>query len=207
MYLFALGFFTFRYLIKKSIGLLRNNSLTKKVLKLFLVFFISLFISFVFIPKNYFEPMNYTNIILTPISEASNSNRTEVWLNEIIIDQSKLDLKSIDISSGWVYKDGAIVSMSGNINPQKLNVSSKSSIELVFGKHAWSGKVEIYNGSTQIINLHSENPSEKSVRIAESSRSNDNFIKLAAYSVCVSVLSMILLIIFSFFKKILLKRK
>lgn len=206
-YLFALSLFVFRYLIKKSIGSIRGNSLSKKVRKMFLVIFISLFISFVFIPKNYFNGINYTDIILTPISEASELNGTEVWLNEIIIDESKLDLESIDISSGWIYKDGAIVSTGGNINPQKLIISFKKSIDLVFGKHAWSGKVEIYNGDTQIINLYSEISSEESVSLAESSRSNNNLIKLLAYSVCVSFLSMIFLILVSFLKKTILSNR
>lgn len=206
-YLFILSFFIFRYLINKSLSLLINNQSLKKLLKVLLVVILSFIILNIAIPKENLEPMKYTSITLTPVNSNSETNKNEIWLNKIIIDQRELNIQGIELSSGWVYKEGSIVSSGINHNPQILELSYKSDIQLVFGKHEWSGKVEINNEVSQIIDLNAKTPSQESIIINLQERSESKFLSLTVDIVFISLLSMILLILFSLFKSTILSNR
>lgn len=207
IYLFILSFLVIGYLVNKSLILAANNQSFKKVLKVFLVVLLSFIILNIAIPKNFLEPMKYTSIILTPINKNTETNRNEVWLNKIILDQHELNLQKIEVSSGWVFKEGSIVSASNNHNPQILELSFKNDIKLVFGKHEWSGEVEIDNGVSQIIDLNAKSPSEETIITTLSERSGSKILRLTTDIVFISLLSMILIILFSLFKGTILSNR
>ncbi|WP_019915136.1 hypothetical protein [Paenibacillus sp. HW567] len=206
-YLIVFSFFVIGYLIRKSINSMTNNQTFKKVLKLLLVVLISFFTLIVIIPQSFFDPMKYTSITLNPKSTTIQTNRNEVWLKRIIIDDNDINIQKINVSNGWIYKEGSIVSTGGNHNPQMLNLSFKKDVQLIFGKHEWSGKVEINNGVPHTINLNSKTPSEEIIRITKSNRLKSNLPKLIAYIISIALLSISLLIALSFFRRIVLSNR
>lgn len=68
----------------------------------------------------------------------------EVWLNEIKVDGISKGLDSIKISGdGWILKDNSIYGEYKNSEKLEMFLPKGKEYELTFGKHAWSGIIEV----------------------------------------------------------------
>lgn len=138
--------------------------------KVLLFFFAAVIISFVFrnklIPKIYIP----SNITITILNEKdSESKGTEVWLKKILLDgkEQKLETYISDKEDTWILLDGVLFGdASLNSNPLDLQFPKAKSIQLNFGKHAWSGMITIISNRDEIgYNLYDPANSEIEIDI------------------------------------------
>lgn len=206
VYLFVIGLILYGFFMRKSLVLLAGNPFPKKIFTVVLVLLFSFGILKLIVPEEYLEPIKYSEIILTPVSLNNDINKNEIWLNGIIVDKVGFNIQQVEPSEGWIFKDGMLV-FSGTIpKSQTINLHYKNEIQLIFGKHEWSGKVEINSGfSTRIIDLNTKNASQEIFVINKTGSSQINLRGLSLDIVFISLSSMILLVIFSALKAKFLK--
>ena len=86
----------------------------------------------------------------------SESEGREVWINEIRVDGISKRLDSTKITdNGWILKDNSIYGEYNNSGRLELLLPKGKKYELKFGKHAWSGIIEVVcHDQKKVIDLY-----------------------------------------------------
>lgn len=108
-----------------------------------------------YLPKYYGD-----NVITISINDKSNvqSQGKEVWLNEIRLDGEKVPLEITKYyDAGWTLGGEAIHGEYETAKKLEFVLPKARKVELIFGKHAWSGVVEVNcNNEVKQYDLYSE---------------------------------------------------
>lgn len=151
----ATVFFTIRYMIAKF----SNNMLDKRLLLLSVV---AAGLLITAAPNLFIASTKNTTIAVLKITALGEKNdsakQSEVWINSINNGQEKYDLNRIPLSAGWEMKYNTIVSYSNQPATLKLPIEDpENSIQVVFTRHPWSGKIKIEDGiNTVSVDLYSK---------------------------------------------------
>lgn len=120
------------------------------------------------LPKKYEENL----VVLTAQNEKNqNSQGMEVWLNAVSVNGKEQNLYEIvrttDDANSWAIMNGSLMANADKSEPQTvLKLAKADSIELRFGRHEWSGIVEVESGEyIEQYDLYDENGSELVVKI------------------------------------------
>ncbi|OBZ07840.1 hypothetical protein A8L34_24725 [Bacillus sp. FJAT-27264] len=208
VYLLVFVYFVIRFLLKRASLIISNGALSRKIAKAGLLALISvLFV--LFIPKEYITPINYTNVTLTPeIAVNSTTTTSEVWLTGIKNGDNLVGLTEIELPKGWILKEGAIVFSGSEITPLNLKFASKERSKLIFGKHAWSGKVKVYDGQkTNVIDLYSKAQDSTEILVNQSIGSDVILTKVLAAITFAFTFSVFFLTLLFTLKKMLMRKR
>lgn len=112
-----------------------------------------------YLPQNYDE-----NVIKISIQDEKNieSQGKEVWLKGVSIDGEKLPLEITKFyNSGWILEGEALHGEYSTVKELEFVLPKGRVVEMTFGKHAWSGIVEVTNnGNVNRYDLYSEKGDE-----------------------------------------------
>lgn len=100
-----------------------------------------------------------TNILsITALGEKDSlSKGTEVWIDKISVDESRMTLGNLDLPEGWIDK-GRVVSYTNQPNQLDVKVNMSNDLNVALVKHPYSGYAKIeFLGHEEIINLYAEN--------------------------------------------------
>lgn len=110
--------------------------------------------SLVFIGDLFLRPYQAGQIQILPLNQrGAYSDSAEVWLLDVVVDGTHLELRSLDLPQGWVLNEyGSITFLpSENVKPEPLTVSypAASHVYVKFLHHAWSGLVLVLDGEKE----------------------------------------------------------
>lgn len=102
------------------------------------------------LPKNYYD----TYVDITLLDEMNvNSQGREAWITGILLDKVAVDEEYIELEeSGWTRQGNSIYANKDVVDASiTLYVPKKKELTIEFGRHAWSGMVEVGYGGRKII--------------------------------------------------------
>lgn len=141
LYFFLMGYIVFKILAKFC---LEKRLKLKETMVIMLVSF-ALTITY----GNLFEINIYTDNVIKIVATGEKNNAAEsneVWITEILADNTPIELDSIILPDEWYLNDGNLVTYPASdiANELDINIPAAKQIEIEFIKHPWSGKVQIY---------------------------------------------------------------
>lgn len=121
--------------------------------------------------KDILIPRKYEDKIVEIIATGEKSEFSvsyEVWILSIIVNGNKVEFEDIALMNNWEIKDNCLASKAGeSVNLLELYINEMESIEINFGKHDWSGIVEVKCGNEiERIDLYSDNGGGETVNIS-----------------------------------------
>lgn len=151
---------SYNYLIKN-----RNTLSTKKILIL-LVISSSFYLIFGFLLSiNKWGPPQQSSLEIIATGEKNfNALNSEVWIRNILVDTSPVDIKSIQYDkTKWELRDSTLISYPQySSQPSSLYIKYiGKKITLNLSNHPYSGKIEVVNnGVKESIDLYSSSPNQ-----------------------------------------------
>lgn len=154
IYFISIFTFILKFISKKII--IRN--IKYRSIILLLVIIVSFIFRNEFIPKIY----NSTNITIQVLEQNDPASLgKEAWLITILVNNKNQNLSSFinkEQENSWIFQDNALYGdFTKGTEPLVLHFLKAKSIRLNFGKHSWSGIIEVTtNDSSYIYNLYDD---------------------------------------------------
>lgn len=113
----------------------------------------------------FIEEYRPIHIVVTALGDSGKTHvdqkGTEVWINQIVVNDEVYDLSQVTLSKGWEYREGALLSYQNQPNTIEIDLLSAEKVEIFFASHPWSGEVAVNDGvRTQTIDLYSSGAGE-----------------------------------------------
>lgn len=136
-----------------------------------LFFLVIISMLFFLLWKNVLVPTDYEDNVVEIIATGErneSSNAYEIWISDIEINGKRKDIDTIALEQGWSIEKGNILANAGKERVSFfLHIEEMESVKISFGKHDWSGIVEIKCGNfEQQIDLYSADGGSVQVEIA-----------------------------------------
>ena len=152
------------YMIAKGFGTVFNqNNIVIRNIIIGMAIFLTIIFADSCMPKIYCEQQ--VAISISDEADADSCGK-EVWIQQVSLGDKLVDLEQLDLSNtGWIYSNGLLYGSGENEDSLLiLPLKKHEKIDIVFGKHGWSGIVNLnFENRVYAYNLYSKNPD--SVRV------------------------------------------
>lgn len=190
--------FTYFFALIYILEYISNKYLVKKCTRkeLIQIMLVSLMCTAIFtlckgkklIPSNYVD----TNVsISTTKNKNIKSEGNEVWILGININGKPIDLGTIQDITGFSRGDAGELVADTNKNDATLNlfVRGEDNVEIIFGKHAWSGIIQIKHlDNVETIDLYDEAGSQYKYYVQPNEKETSTFYKISMIIISVFVI-------------------